>query len=77
MVAEAFALAAKVGVDLEVLLEIMSGSAASSWMLKDRGPRMLQAEPGVRVLMLRDNGAELRGEDLLVPAGKRGKRALS
>ncbi|MCR2832370.1 heparinase II/III family protein [Parerythrobacter lacustris] len=27
-----------------------------------------------RVLMLRDNGAELRGEDLLVPAGKRGKR---
>lgn len=47
VVAEAFALAAKVGVDLEVLLEIMSGSAASSWMLKDRGPRMLQAEPEV------------------------------
>lgn len=47
VVAEAFALAAKVGVDLEVLLEIMSGSAASSWMLKDRGPRMLLAEPGV------------------------------
>lgn len=47
VVAEAFALAAKVGVDLEVLLEIMSGSAASSWMLKDRGPRMLQAEPVV------------------------------
>jgi putative dehydrogenase len=47
VVAEAFALAAKVGVDLPVLLEIMSGSAASSWMLKDRGPRMLQAEPEV------------------------------
>lgn len=47
VVAEAFALAAKVGVDLEVLLEIMSGSAASSWMLKDRGPRMLQADPEV------------------------------
>ena len=47
VVAEAFALAAKVGVDLQVLLEIMSGSAASSWMLKDRGPRMLQAEPEV------------------------------
>lgn len=47
VVAEAFALAAKVGVDLEVLLEIMGGSAASSWMLKDRGPRMLQAEPEV------------------------------
>lgn len=47
VVAEAFALAAKTGVDLEVLLEIMSGSAASSWMLKDRGPRMLQEEPEV------------------------------
>ena len=47
VVAEAFALAAKVGVDLPVLLEIMGGSAASSWMLKDRGPRMLQAEPEV------------------------------
>lgn len=47
VLAEAFALAAKVGVDLEVLLEIMSGSSASSWMLKDRGPRMLQAEPEV------------------------------
>ncbi|MGL1834921.1 NAD(P)-dependent oxidoreductase [Rhodocyclaceae bacterium SMB388] len=47
VVAEAFALAAKVGVDLNVLLEIMSGSAASSWMLKDRGPRMLQSDPEV------------------------------
>lgn len=47
VVAEAFALAAKVGVDLPVLLEIMGGSAASSWMLKDRGPRMLQVEPEV------------------------------
>lgn len=47
VVAEAFALAAKVGVDLEVLLEIMSNSSASSWMLKDRGPRMLESEPEV------------------------------
>jgi putative dehydrogenase len=47
VLAEAFALAAKVGVDLEILLEIMSGSAASSWMLKDRGPRMLEANPEV------------------------------
>lgn len=47
VVAEAFGLAAKVGIDLEVLLEIMGGSSASSWMLKDRGPRMLQAEPEV------------------------------
>jgi 3-hydroxyisobutyrate dehydrogenase len=47
VVAEAFALASKVGVDLNILLQIMSGSAASSWMLKDRGPRMLQSSPEV------------------------------
>lgn len=47
VVAEAFTMAAKVGVDLKILLEIMSGSSASSWMLKDRGPRMLEAEPEV------------------------------
>ena len=45
--AEAFSLASKAGIDLELLLEIMSGSAASSWMLRDRGPRMLQDEPEV------------------------------
>src|SRR5512132_2851727 len=45
--AEAFSLAANVGVDMRVLLEIVSGSSASSWMLRDRGPRMLQEEPEV------------------------------
>ena len=45
--AEGFSLAARVGVDLEVMLEILSSSSASSWMLKDRGPRMLQQEPEV------------------------------
>lgn len=45
--AEAFSMAAKVGVDRKVLLEILSGSSASSWMLRDRGPRMLQTEPEV------------------------------
>lgn len=47
VLAEALALAAKVGVDLGVVLEIMSGSSASSWMLRDRGPRMIQNEPEV------------------------------
>lgn len=47
VVAEALALAAKVGVDLEVLLEIMGGSSASSWMLQDRGPRMLESDPQI------------------------------
>ncbi|MCX5591864.1 NAD(P)-dependent oxidoreductase [Alcaligenes endophyticus] len=47
VLAEALALAAKVGVDLSVVLEIMSGSSASSWMLRDRGPRMIQDDPEV------------------------------
>ncbi len=47
VLAESFALAEKAGIDLDLLLEIMSGSSASSWMLKDRGPRMLQAQPEV------------------------------
>ena len=45
--AEAFSLGARAGLDPAVLLDILSGSAASSWMLRDRGPRMLQATPAV------------------------------
>ncbi|MDP4025517.1 NAD(P)-dependent oxidoreductase [Methylobacterium sp. NEAU 140] len=45
--AEALALAGRVGVDLNVVLEILSGSSAASWMLRDRGPRMLEDEPRV------------------------------
>lgn len=47
VVAEALSLAAKVNVNLEILLGIISGSSASSWMLKERGPLMLQAKPEV------------------------------
>ncbi|KFC63668.1 Beta-hydroxyacid dehydrogenase, 3-hydroxyisobutyrate dehydrogenase [Bosea sp. LC85] len=39
--AEALSLAEKAGIDGRILFEIMGGSAASSWMLRDRGPRML------------------------------------
>jgi L-threonate 2-dehydrogenase len=45
--AEALALAGRVGVDLDVVLEILSGSSAASWMLRDRGPRMLEDAPRV------------------------------
>ncbi len=45
--AEAFALGEKAGLDGKLLLEILGGSAAASWMLNNRGPRMLQAEPEV------------------------------
>ncbi|HEV7257870.1 MAG TPA: NAD(P)-dependent oxidoreductase [Bosea sp. (in: a-proteobacteria)] len=45
--AEALSLAEKAGVDGRLLFEIMGGSAASSWMLKDRGPRMHEPDPAV------------------------------
>ena len=45
--AEAMAFAGKIGVDTAMALEILGGSAATSWMLRNRGPRMLQTEPEV------------------------------
>jgi len=45
--AEALSLAEKLGVDTRAMLDIVSGSAASSWMLRDRGARMLEREPRV------------------------------
>ena len=70
--AEAFALATKAGVDLDILLQIMSGSAASSWMLRDRGPRMLQPDPAVASavdIFVKDLG-------LVLDAGRDAKAAL-
>jgi 3-hydroxyisobutyrate dehydrogenase len=72
VVAEAFSLAGKVGVNLSVLLEILSGSSASSWMLKDRGPRMLQDEPPVTSavdIFVKDLG-------IVLEAGRDAKAAL-
>jgi len=45
--AEAFALAEKAGVDTGLILKILGNSAAGSWMLNNRGQRMLQADPEV------------------------------
>jgi len=39
--AEALAFAEQAGIDQKLALEILSGSAAQSWMLKARGPRMV------------------------------------
>lgn len=72
VVAEAFSLAAKVGVDLGVMLDILGGSSASSWMLKDRGPRMLQADPDVTSaidIFVKDLG-------IVLEAGREAKAAL-
>ncbi|WP_404376126.1 NAD(P)-dependent oxidoreductase [Vreelandella aquamarina] len=43
--AEAMSLAEKSGLDTSTMLAMLQGSSASSWMLKDRGPRMIN-EPG-------------------------------
>ena len=70
--AEAFAFAQKAGVDTDILLQIMSGSAASSWMLRDRGPRMLQADPVTASavdIFVKDLG-------LVLDAGRDAKAAL-
>jgi len=42
--AEALALAAKAGLDVEQMYEIVNGAAGASWMFQDRGKRMLQAD---------------------------------
>lgn len=72
VVAEAFALAAKVGVRLDTLLEIVGGSAASSWMLRDRGPRMLESDPQITSavdIFVKDLG-------IVMEAGRSAKAAL-
>ncbi|GJD35097.1 NAD(P)-dependent oxidoreductase [Methylobacterium aerolatum] len=70
--AEALALAEQVGVDLSVVLEILSGSSAASWMLRDRGPRMLEDEPRVTSavdIFVKDLG-------IVLEAGRGAKAAL-
>jgi 3-hydroxyisobutyrate dehydrogenase len=45
--AEAMALAEQAGLNGKLLLDIFGGSAASSWMLNNRGPRMIADSPEV------------------------------
>jgi 3-hydroxyisobutyrate dehydrogenase len=45
--AEALSLAASLGLDQTEVLDLIGGGAAGSWMLADRGPRMLEDEPQV------------------------------
>ena len=45
--AEAIAMGTAAGLDGDAMLELYGGSAAASWMLADRGPRMLRDEPPV------------------------------
>jgi 3-hydroxyisobutyrate dehydrogenase len=69
---EALSLAEKLGLDMEQMLDIVSGSAASSWMIRDRGPRMLQSEPIVTSavdIFVKDLG-------IVLEAGRDAKTAL-
>lgn len=70
--AEGFSLARKLGLDLKVILEIFGGSSASSWMLRDRGPRMMEAEPAVT------SAVDIFTKDLgiVLEAGREAKVAL-
>jgi len=70
--AEALSLAQKAGIDGALLFEIMGGSAASSWMLRDRGARMLQEDPPVASavdIFVKDLG-------IVLDAGRAAKTAL-
>lgn len=70
--AEALSLAERAGIDGRVLFEIMGGSAASSWMLKDRGPRMHEPDPAVT------SAVDIFVKDLsiVLDAGRAAKTAL-
>ncbi len=70
--AEALSLAERLGVDMAVMLDIVGGSAAFSWMLRDRGPRMLEETPAVTSavdIFVKDLG-------IVLEAGRGAKTAL-
>jgi L-threonate 2-dehydrogenase len=70
--AEGLALAEKEGIDPKVALEILSNAAASSWMLKNRGPRMVEDDGRVNSavdIFVKDLG-------LVLDAGRNAKMGL-
>lgn len=70
--AEALSLARKAGLDGKLLFDILGGSAAASWMLGNRGPRMLMDEPPVT------SAVDIFVKDLsiVLDAGRAAKAAL-
>jgi 3-hydroxyisobutyrate dehydrogenase len=70
--AEALSLAEKIGVDTKTMLDVLTGTSAGSWMLKDRGPRMLESDPEVTSavdIFVKDLG-------IVLEAGRETKAAL-
>ncbi len=72
VVAEAFALGEKAGIDPALLLKILGQSAAASWMLNNRGPRMLEPEPAVTSAV----DIFVKDLSLVMDAGRTSKVAL-
>jgi 3-hydroxyisobutyrate dehydrogenase len=72
VVAEAFAFAEKAGLDGALMLKILGQSAAGSWMLNNRGPRMLESEPQVTSAV----DIFVKDLSLVLDAGRAGKMAL-
>lgn len=61
--AEAMSLCERLGIDSRTMLDLVSDSAASSWMLRDRGSRMLERDPVVTStvnIFVKDLGIVLR-----------------
>ncbi|PJJ63768.1 NAD(P)-dependent oxidoreductase [Compostimonas suwonensis] len=78
--AESLALASSLGLDPAAVLGFVETGAAASWMLTDRGPRMLMSDPPVRSqidIFVKDTGlvaaaaAEAGAETPLLDAARR------
>ena len=70
--AEGIAFAERAGIDPKMALEVLSGSAAQSWMLKARGPRMVDYDDMVTSavdIFVKDLG-------LVLDSGRAAKMAL-
>lgn len=84
--AEALALGEALGLDKADVLDLVGGGAAGSWMLSDRGPRMLQGEEAPVLstigIFVKDSGlvaeaAEAVGADVPVLAAARERYLLA
>lgn len=83
--AEALALSERLGLDKTEVLDLIGGGAAGSWMLADRGPRMLEDDPTVTStigIFVKDSGlvadaAATAGADVPVLAAARARYLMA
>lgn len=70
--AEAMSLAARAGLDPKLAQDVLMAGAAASWMLGNRGPRMLQSDPPVTSAV----DIFVKDLDIVLDAGRDLKAAL-